>query len=274
MLADLVTEKKFKADQVIIKEGATVEAALYLVRSGEIKVSSSDRQYNETIKSGAYCGQDQLAADVGKKKLTLGDPSTTTAKYTMKCVGDVTCGVLTLADCRTVFDTTHFGKGKAKEEFPIDKDVQLKDLKRHRVLGTGTFGQVWLVSYQKHPYALKVQSKYELVQESQAKGVVNEKNIMAKMQHPFILKLVKAFQDDNFVYMLLSLIQGGELFSVLHTSKRDGVPEKSAKFYAAGISEALSYMHRRNIIYRDLKPENVLVDSDGYCVVVDFGFAK
>jgi len=72
----------------------------------------------------------------------------------------------------------------------------------------------------------------------------------------------------------MECIQGGELYAVIHTSKRDGVPENHAKFYAAGIFEALWYMHRRGFVYRDLKPENVLIGSDGYPVLIDFGFAK
>ena len=74
--------------------------------------------------------------------------------------------------------------------------------------------------------------------------------------------------------MLLKLYQGGELNSVIHTATRDGIPERAARFYAANILEGLSYMHRRHIIYRDLKPANVMLDADGYTVIVDFGFAK
>ena len=74
--------------------------------------------------------------------------------------------------------------------------------------------------------------------------------------------------------MVLELVQGGELFSVIHTEQMDGVPNGHARFYAACILESLSHLHMRNIAYRDLKPENVLVDAKGYCVLVDLGFAK
>jgi protein kinase A len=70
------------------------------------------------------------------------------------------------------------------------------------------------------------------------------------------------------------MYQGGELQTIIHTESRDGVPEWAAKFYAANILEGLSYMHERNIVYRDLKPANVLLDNEGYTVIVDFGFAK
>jgi serine/threonine protein kinase len=64
------------------------------------------------------------------------------------------------------------------------------------------------------------------------------------------------------------------LNQVIHGGKRKGLPEGEAQFYAAGIAEGLGYMHRRGYVYRDLKPENVLIGSDGYTVIVDFGFAK
>jgi protein kinase A len=123
-------------------------------------------------------------------------------------------------------------------------------------------------------YALKVQSKYELVEAGQARAVVDEKNIMAALHSPFLIELVTTYKDEAFVYMLMSLIQGGELYGIMHTARRDGIPEKEARFYIAGIVEGLSYMHRRGYVYRDLKPENVLIDAKGYPVIVDFGFAK
>jgi serine/threonine protein kinase len=76
------------------------------------------------------------------------------------------------------------------------------------------------------------------------------------------------------VYMLMEMVQGGELYGIIHTRRRDGVNEADAKFYAAGIAEGLAYMHRRSFVYRDLKPENVMIDAQGYPVIVDFGFAK
>ena len=97
---------------------------------------------------------------------------------------------------------------------------------------------------------------------------------MAKLDHPFIIKMVSSWKDEYKLYMLLKLYQGGELQSVIHTDTRDGIPEWAAIFYSANVLEGLNHMHRRNIIYRDLKPENVLLDSDGYCVIVDLGFAK
>lgn len=82
---------------------------------------------------------------------------------------------------------------------------------------------------------------------------MNEKYIMSKLRHPFIINMAATYQDENFLYMLLGIVQGGELFSLMHTSTRDGIPESQAKFYAACIAEGLAFMHRRGFVYRDLK---------------------
>ena len=126
----------------------------------------------------------------------------------------------------------------------------------------GTFGQVWLVSRTSKStnkptaYALKVQSKYELCQDGQAAAVVYEKNIMAKLQHPFLISLVGSYQDDHCVYMVMELVQGGELYSVMSAAPQRCLPESQARFYAAVIAEGLGFMHRRGYVYRDLKPES------------------
>jgi protein kinase A len=129
----------------------------------------------------------------------------------------------------------------------------------HRLF-VGAFGKVWLATSRdsKQPYALKTISKRQLLDAGQVKGVLREKQIMASLEHPFILPLVGSFQDDDFLYLLLPMIQGGELFNVVHTDKKDGLDNASSQFYAACILEALGYLHARNIVYRDMKVRNII----------------
>ena len=124
-----------------------------------------------------------------------------------------------------------------------------------RIIGAGTFGKVWLCTMNgsNEAFALKTQVKKQLIEYNQADGVIREKNIMEKLDHPFIIKMESSFKDEHKLYMLLKLYQGGELQTVIHTERRDGIPEWAAKFYAANILEGLNHMHHRNIIYRDLK---------------------
>merc|ERR1712161_116054 len=136
--------------------------------------------------------------------------------------------------------------------------------------GQGAFGQVFLCREPKSdsPYALKIQYKRELIEQHQADGVIKEKQIMEKMNNPFVMGLVNSQQDKPCLYMMMELIQGGELRDQMrddHDPTKPHLTESASKFYAACMVEGLSYMHRRDYVYRDLK---------GECVIIDIGFAK
>ncbi len=277
-LASRIVDRTVPPRSEIMREGARVPAALYLVRSGSVEFSRKDGRGHKVVEAGGYFGEDTLTADLN------GNVDTTpnvTAKFTIMTRHQETLlGVLTLEECRMVIDTTMIGKGKRTDFTSIvDENITLHSLKKHTMLGAGTFGQVWLVSKvapdgTNRPYALKVQSKYELIKQNQAAGVIRERNIMAQLKSPFLIRLVQTYQDEQFIYMLLGLVQGGELYSVMHGDHKDGLSESSSMFYAAGILEGLAYLHRRQIVYRDLKPENILIAHGGYPVIVDLGFGK
>jgi hypothetical protein len=148
------------------------------------------------------------------------------------------------------------------------------------VLGTGTFGRVLLVRLRSGPcqpgaqnyFALKVLRKTEIVRLRQVEHVNAERYILLRVRHPFVVDLFTTFQDSLNIYMLMSYVPGGELFTHLRRAQRF-TPDVT-RFYLANIILALKYLHSFNIIYRDLKPENLLLDSRGYLRLTDFGFAK
>jgi len=163
------------------------------------------------------------------------------------------------------------------------------------MVGMGAFGKVWLVTRRENKetaYALKTMTKRQLIETEAVQGVLREKQIMASTEHPFILPLVGSFQDESFLYLLMPFNQGGELFNVIHADqhgfaaqllhaiqhnhadKSGALTEPASQFYGGCLLEALGYLHARNIAYRDLKPENAMLDKDGYCIMIDFGFAK
>ena len=92
--------------------------------------------------------------------------------------------------------------------------------------------------------------KKEIVQHKQQENVMQEKNTMINCVHPFVLRLYTTFKNQSSVFMLLEFVQGGELFTVLHTPTRDGVPDPQAKFYGACILSGLQYLHSKNVAYR------------------------
>jgi serine/threonine protein kinase len=164
---------------------------------------------------------------------------------------------------------------KAKAAKAARTRLPFAELERKRLLGTGTYGRVYLVSHQGDPkrlYALKCMRKGQVVKEKQQVHVLEETRLLRAMDHPFILNLVATYQDVGELYMLLELATGGELYYLLQ--KKAPLYDSHARFYAAQVVSIFSYMHAQGVVYRDLKPENLLLDADGYLKLVDFGFAK
>ncbi|EIM20411.1 kinase-like protein [Wallemia mellicola] len=150
----------------------------------------------------------------------------------------------------------------------------LKDFVLERTLGTGSFGRVHLVksNHNSRFYAIKVLAKDQVVKMKQVEHTVSERDMLARVRHPFLVNLWGTFQDPKNLYMVMDFVAGGELFSLLRKSQR--FPNPVAKFYAAEVALALDYLHSLDIIYRDLKPENILLGADGHIKITDFGFAK
>ncbi|KAF9001933.1 kinase-like domain-containing protein [Cyathus striatus] len=157
--------------------------------------------------------------------------------------------------------------------------LKLSDFEVRGTLGTGTFGKVLLVRHRNssqpgahNHFAMKILRKTEIVRLRQVEHVNAERYILSRVHHPFVVDLFSTFQDSLNIYMLMSYVPGGELFTHLRRAQRF-TPDVT-RFYLATIILALKYLHSFNIIYRDLKPENLLLDSRGYLRLTDFGFAK
>ncbi|XP_036620285.1 cGMP-dependent protein kinase 2 isoform X1 [Trichosurus vulpecula] len=141
-------------------------------------------------------------------------------------------------------------------------------------LGVGGFGRVELVKVKNEnvAFAMKCIRKKHIVDTKQQEHIYSEKKILEEMCSPFIVKFYRTFKDRKYVYMLLEACLGGELWSILRD--RGSFDEPTSKFCVACVTEAFDYLHRLGIIYRDLKPENLILDAEGYLKLVDFGFAK
>ncbi|KAF4320139.1 hypothetical protein BBO99_00005259 [Phytophthora kernoviae] len=142
------------------------------------------------------------------------------------------------------------------------------------VIGMGAFGKVIQVRHQPTDeiLAMKIVSNKYIVQHNSVSYLQAERDIMTKINHPFLISLRYAFQTKSNVYLVMPFVAGGELFHHLH--KEGLLLESSAKFYAAEMVLALEHLHAQGIIHRDLKPENVLLGADGHIRLTDFGLAK
>uniref|UniRef100_A0AAQ5XNW4 cGMP-dependent protein kinase n=1 Tax=Amphiprion ocellaris TaxID=80972 RepID=A0AAQ5XNW4_AMPOC len=141
-------------------------------------------------------------------------------------------------------------------------------------LGMGGFGRVELVKLKDEDttFALKCIKKKHIVDTRQQEHIYSEKNILQQTNSSFIIRYFRTFRDNKYVYMLLEVCLGGELWTVLRDMSY--FDEPTARFCVGCVLEAFDYLHTMGIVYRDLKPENLLLDAEGYVKMADFGFAK
>uniref|UniRef100_A0A671UG49 cGMP-dependent protein kinase n=1 Tax=Sparus aurata TaxID=8175 RepID=A0A671UG49_SPAAU len=149
-----------------------------------------------------------------------------------------------------------------------------QELELIATLGMGGFGRVELVKLKDEDFtfALKCIKKKHIVETRQQEHIYSEKHILQQTNSAFIIRLFRTFRDNKFVYMLLEACLGGELWTVLRDMSY--FDEPTARFCTGCVCEAFDYLHSMGIVFRDLKPENLLLDAEGYVKIADFGFAK
>jgi len=271
-LIESLSEVKFPNGEEIMTQGQDGDF-FYIIKTGSVKVTQQQEGSNrvETIKeklqSGEYFGE--VALLEAKPRMA-----------TVTATSDVVCMALDRSTFTSLLgplgnilsrEATQRKLEAEKAKRPV---IAMRDLKLMTILGVGTFGRVKLVLHlpTNTPYALKCMRKGQIVALKQVEHVMNEKKILAMCDHPFLLTLAASYQDADELYMLMSLALGGELFSILR--ERNKFDEPTSRFYAANVCSAFEYLHEQKVVYRDLKPENLLLDDLGYLKVVDFGFAK
>lgn len=162
---------------------------------------------------------------------------------------------------------TVFAKGPGQK-------VSKEDFDLLKVIGKGSFGKVMLVKKKDDGqiYAMKVLRKDAIIKRRQVAHTRAEKDILTKLKHPFIVNLNYAFQTPDKLFMILDFINGGELF--FHLKNEGRFSESRVKLYAAEISLAMAHCHKIGVVYRDIKPENILISNLGHIVITDFGLCK
>ena len=210
-------------------------------------------------------------ASVGPLSPSMSSRKLLTRSISQLASADVAVGGVPVSRTRAVYSSRHnwllrdFSGGVTK----------MDQLEVGRVIGTGLMGTVRLAKIKdKGGYiALKAIRKDYIVKHKNQPYVENERRVLLCLQSPFCIRLFGAFQDGPNVYLAMQLAVGGELFSRLSKGDKNGLPAEECKFYVSEIFSALEHVQQLGFVYRDLKPENVMLDEEGHCKLVDFGFA-
>jgi cGMP-dependent protein kinase len=254
----MLTVRQYPDKAVICQQGEP-GTSLFILKSGVVTVTRNGQPWRTLTKADYF----------GEKALLLDQPRTASV------YAEGTCQVWELdkEGFLEVFDKATQEEMRTRLE-RADVTLSLEDLVPVQSLGHGQFGCVLLVAARdsRELYAIKAIDRRKVCSSSQAKYVMMERNILMQISHKFIMKLVKTFKDECYLYFLLEFIPGATLFTVLHDSGNFTVPE--ATFYFAIIIQILEYLHERDIVHRDLKPENMMVSESGYLKLIDFGAAK
>ncbi|EJD07014.1 kinase-like protein [Fomitiporia mediterranea MF3/22] len=155
----------------------------------------------------------------------------------------------------------------------FDADVNLFHFELHRAIGKGAFGKVRVVEHKrtKKLFALKYINKAQCVKQKAVANVIQERQLLEEVDHPFVVNLRYAFQDDANCFFALDLMLGGDLR--FHLERKGHIEESAVRFWVAELSCALSYLHKQRIIHRDIKPDNILLDIMGHAHITDFNVA-
>lgn len=174
-------------------------------------------------------------------------------------------------------DRAHFNDRLAMLRGGYVSESTLLGYQVDRTLGTGSFGRVLLTQKKDLPelfLAVKIINKERVIKTRQVEHTCNEKNILFCMKSPFIVALFDYFQDARCLYFVLEFVNGGEMFTHIQKQKKRRFNYEQTRFFAAETILAFEYLHNLDIIFRDLKPENMLIDHRGHIRLTDFGFAK
>lgn len=257
-MIEVLKNQSFNAGEVIFQQG-TIGDRFYIVTEGSVDI----------VKDGSSIRSIELNGYFGERAIILDEARTATAK----AITASKCWVLDKANFKLLIDAKIHQDLLKRIELQNDS-IQLDSLFYIKTLSKGIYGNnfVCSTSSSKSLFTLKTISRHSIALFNLAPHLIMEKKIMSGVDHPFIGKLIRTFKDANRVYFLSEHVKGIDLFDVLR--ELNTVSNENARFFTAGILTILGYLHVHNIIYRDLKPENVMIDEDGYTKIVDFGNAK
>ncbi|XP_054629258.1 cGMP-dependent protein kinase 1 isoform X2 [Dunckerocampus dactyliophorus] len=271
-MCDLMEEAHYTEGDYIIRQGASGDT-FYIINKGQVKVTEKKPGDEEEMVLSRLSERKWF----GEKALWGEDVRT----VNVIAASDVACLLIDRETFRdiidgTVLDTSHEMEQNigCKDESGVMDPASLSsstltDFQIISTLGTGEFGHIDLVQVKsniKCLYAMRILKKTMIIHNGLRERVLKERNILMDARCPFLVRLHKTFRDAECLYMLTEACLHGDLYSLL--KDKGFLDESSTKFYTACVTQALAFLHSRNVVYRDVKPENVVVDERGYAKLI------
>ncbi|XP_034053560.1 cGMP-dependent protein kinase 2 [Gymnodraco acuticeps] len=282
-IIDSMEEVKYQDKDVIVREGAEANT-FYIILKGEVLVTKNVNGHQKQIRrmgKGEHFGEQALIREVLRTATCSADGPVTCFSIDKEVFEET----IPIEHLELFDDSKVLQEAQAPEKTNPSSTLRFKDLVpvqyqegRYQgdpvTLGVGGFGRVELVTTLNHGkyYAMKRVSKKHIVAKRQEEHMLFEKKILKATQCDFIVGLHASFKNSRYIYMVMEFCVGGEIWTKLKEVGR--FDEPIAVFCTSCVVEAYAYLHKKNIMYRDLKPENLMLDVKGYVKLVDFGFAK
>ena len=280
-IADALTPIRYETGERIIQQG-DVGDKFYILESGAVTITEDNSDKRLEFGRGKFFGEISLIHDVPRTAHVTADSAVRCLTLDRAAFGrlfgqqvvDQLAGTNEIVLPTAAAHVRQRRSSLDGARLPTFVKASLEDFKLGTYVGFGAFGYVRIAKHTPSGKicAIKAMAKGYLVSKHQVRHAVGERDLLLSCEHPGIVQFYGSFQDPSMIYICLEFLNGGELFTLLGLKQR--LSNDAARALASEIVLVFDYLHDRSIIYRDLKPENVMLDAAGHVRLIDFGLAK